>query len=139
MNEILCPECGHTINWHSSDKCHDTLADDTTCKCPLTPQDIAARLLEKAKNTSFFGGLSTALGTLHMFDQPVIYDEIMGTMNTESVEMLIKHSKENDEFEWTGLDEYLERHPIDPRTPAQIVDDVYAAEVEATRASDYTI
>jgi len=27
----------------------------------------------------------------------------------------------------------------DPRAPAEIVDDVYAAEVEATRASDYPI
>ena len=116
MTEILC-ECGHTINWHGSDKCHESLAD-ATCKCQMTPQDIAARLLEEARKDSKFMA------------------DVWYNIRTDGWQSVVEHGDVD------GIDFVASRihaSQTDPRTPAEIVDDVYAAEVEATRTSDYPI
>lgn len=59
MNEILCHECGHSINKHLKHEAakiygeceHFEKVDDVNfsqCNCELTPQDIAAHALEQA-------------------------------------------------------------------------------------------
>lgn len=47
MNEILCHECGHSINEHITKFAHIGGKDYRTCK--LTPQDIAAHAVAEAR------------------------------------------------------------------------------------------
>lgn len=58
---------------------------------------------------SFFGGILTALAIIHIHGEDTIFDEVIATLGGESLAMLIEHAKNNDELEWSGLADYLER------------------------------
>lgn len=62
-----------------------------------------------AKDRGFFGGILTALAIIHLHGEDTIFDEVIGTLDTESLSLLIEHAKINDELEWSGLADYLER------------------------------
>jgi hypothetical protein len=62
----------------------------------------------KERDKGFYGGLLTALIVIKAFDQPVITEEIMGTLDKASRREFIKFAKDNGEYELSGLDEYEE-------------------------------
>lgn len=57
---------------------------------------------------AFFGGLLTACICIHHFDQPVIIEEIMGTLGDDNKKAFIQFAKDNGEYQLAGLDEYEE-------------------------------
>ena len=71
-----------------------------------------------SRDKHFYGGLLTALIVINAFDQPVITEEIMGTMNEQGRKEFINFAKANGEYELSGLDEYVEHskdEPLDTR------------------------
>jgi hypothetical protein len=65
-------------------------------------QEVKRRRLT-ARDKSFYLGIIAALGVVKLFDNGVLFDEIVATCN---VSELVTVAKENEDMEWSGLAKY---------------------------------